>query len=138
MVEMKDLSPEEQLHFTRTTMAIVDGWKLSGDQIVDVLGLDGKVKARHLSRYREDTVFPDDADVIARANHVLHIAEALVTAYPRNAPMRKIWMTKPQRRFRSRTPIEVILQKGREGLSMVRGELDCTYMWEQTGSTRGS
>lgn len=138
MVDTTDLSQEEMLQFTRTTMSVVDSWKLSGDQIVEVLGLEGKVKARHLSRYREDTAFPADDDVMARASHVLHIAEALVTAYPRNAPMRKIWMSKPQRRFRSRTPLEVILQKGREGLSMVRGELDCTYMWEQTGSLRGN
>lgn len=137
MVDMTDLSSEELLQFTRTTMSVVDSWKLDGEQIVEVLGLAGKVKPRHLSRYREDTPFPEDPDVMARANHVLHIAEALVTAYPRNAPMRKLWMGKPQRRFRSRTPLQVILQKGREGLSMVRAELDCTYMWEQTGSTRG-
>jgi len=46
-------------------------------------------------------------------------------------------MQKPNRRFRRKTPIQVILERGREGLSQVRAELDCTYMWDQSGSVRG-
>jgi hypothetical protein len=137
MSDIESLTPEERVELTRATMAIVDGWKLDGEQTLSVLGLTDKVRVRHLAKFRDDTAFPDEPDVMARVSHILHIAEALVTAYPRNAPMRKLWFGKPQRRFRGRTPKQLILEKGREGLSMVRAELDCTYMWDQTGSTRG-
>jgi hypothetical protein len=136
MMVVEQFTDEERLQITRMAMSIIDGWNLTGEQIVFVLGLPDNFRVRHLSKFRDDTAFPDDPDIMARASHILHIAEALVTAYPRNPPMRKIWMTRPQRRFRGRTPAQLVLEKGREGLSMVRAELDCTYMWDQSGSVR--
>ncbi len=134
---MENLSDDERIAVTRTAMAIVDSWKLTGEQILFVLGLPEGTRTRHLAKFRDNTPFPDDPEVMARANHILHIAEALVTAFPKNPPMRHLWMQKPNRRFRRKTPIQVILERGREGLSQVRAELDCTYMWDQSGSVRG-
>lgn len=129
-------SAEERLGLTRATMHVLDGWELSAQQMLELLGLADEVRSRHLHKYRESLAFPENEETWARVDHILHIAEALMTTFPTNPAMGSRWLRNPHRRFRKMAPLQLILEKGREGLSRVRMELDCCYAWERTGSTR--
>lgn len=133
----EDLDTEDKLALTRTTMAVLDEWELSGEETLKMLALENQVRSRHLVKFREDNSFPEEEETWRRVDHILHIAEALLTTFPTNPRMGKMWLNKPHRRFRQRTPLQLMLTTGREGLSRVRMELDCSYAWERTGSVAG-
>jgi hypothetical protein len=112
-----------------TIMAILDSWKLSGDEILNVLALPKKIKVRHLGQFRKDNPLPDTAEVNNRISHIIGITKALQTSYPTNPHMAQFWLNKASKRFNNQTPVHVIISGGLEGLIDIRKHLDCTYDW---------
>lgn len=120
---------------TRSVMFLLDSWRLSPDQMKDILALPSSVRSRTFIRYREgEMTFPDDPDVLRRSHLLLRIADAIRTAYPMNPRMSERWVHQKQRRMGGRTPMMMILESGEEGLVSVLSELDCTFSWDLTGS----
>ncbi|HLO27512.1 MAG TPA: antitoxin Xre/MbcA/ParS toxin-binding domain-containing protein, partial [Anaerolineales bacterium] len=62
-----------------------------------------------------------------RIEHLVGIADALRTSYPRNAYMASIWMNRINHRFDNRTPLAAMLEDGLNGIIAVRTHLDCAY-----------
>ena len=134
---MKELTESQRSAATLKIMAAVDEWGLSGDQILAVLDLPETQRSRHLQKFRDDTSLPDTEAVNMRIATLLGIIDALRTSYPRNLNMGARWMNMPHRRFQKRTPVRTMLEDGSEGVIAVLSELDCSYAWELSGSTRG-
>lgn len=122
---------------TRAVMGLLDGWGLQSAEMRDLLALPAKVGgARHFHRYREgQAAFPEDPNVIRRAQYVIRIGDALRTTYPRNPSMGGRWMRQAHRRFGRRSPLTIITEDGESGMIAVLSELDCTFSWDMTGST---
>ncbi|CAA6800806.1 MAG: Unknown protein [uncultured Thiotrichaceae bacterium] len=119
---------EEMKMLTRQVIEYLDGWSLSAEQTIAILGAD--VKNRHLPLYRKgEKVLSQTKETIQRIEHIVGIADALRTAYPFSDQMRVLWLQKPHRRFRRKTPLSVILNEGLNGLMRVRVEIDCAYGW---------
>jgi len=131
---MSEMTAEERLLLTRRTMELLEGWGLGAKDIVRILCLPETVKARMVSRFREDVPFPDDPEVNRRVAYLMRIEEALHTYFPRNPEMRSMWVKRGQRQFGKRTPIAVMVEGGERGLVSVLSHLDCTFAWDQTGS----
>jgi hypothetical protein len=127
-------SAEQMLLRTQKVMNALDEWGLNGDQILAVLNFPETERSRHLARYRKDTPFPDNENVICRMTFLLGIIDALRTTYPRNLQMGARWMAKPHVRLNNRCPLQAMLEDGETGLVAVLSELDCAYAWELTGS----
>lgn len=125
----KQYSAEEMLSITQGVMSYLDGWQLSAEQMLEVLGLTGTTKKRHLQSFRiGDKAFPQSADLMIRVDHVIGIADALRTTFPFSDKMRLMWLRKPHRRFKKNTPLAIILgDEGTNGLMRVRVEVDCSY-----------
>jgi uncharacterized protein (DUF2384 family) len=128
---MQDLSSEERVAVTRIVMHLLDEWGVAPGDQVSVLGLPADTRPRALRRYHEDTPLPDESGVNERVEHILGIADALRTTFPRNGHMAPRWMNKPHRRFAQRSPVTIIVQDGIEGLIAVRCDLDCSYAWSR-------
>ncbi len=131
---MPQMSEEERMVLTRSTMQLMDDWGLQGREILLVLDMPESVKARGLARYRDDTPFPEDPGLMKRIEFLLRISEALRTTFPTNPQMRARWMRQANRHFGRRPPLAVILESGESGLVSVLAHLDCTYAWDLTGS----
>jgi len=127
-------SPEQQLMRTLKVMNALDEWGLSGEQILAVLDFPKTERSRHLAKYRKDTPFPDDENVICRVTILLGIIDALRTTYPRNLQMGAHWMAAPHVRLKNRCPLQAMLEDGETGVVAVLSELDCAYAWELSGS----
>ena len=127
-------SPEQQLIRTLKVMKALDEWGLSGEQILAVLDFPKTERSRHLAKYRKDTPFPDDENVICRVTFLLGIIDALRTTYPRNLQMGARWMAAPHVRLKNRCPLQAMLEDGETGVVAVLSELDCAYAWELSGS----
>jgi hypothetical protein len=122
---------QQRLIATLKIMAAVDEWGLSSEQIMAVLDFPkGLTRGRHLQKFRDDTAFPDEAQITARMVPLLGIIDALRTTYPRNVQMGPRWMNTPHRRMQQRSPLHTMLEDGASGVITVLSELDCAYAWE--------
>jgi hypothetical protein len=131
---MADLTLDERLSLTRQVMNLLESWNLSARDMMVLLQLPDSVKARSISRFREEQPFPEDANVDRRVAYLLRIDEALGTYFPRNPEMRDLWVKRGNKQFGKRSPIAVMVEDGESGLISVLSHLDCTFAWDLTGS----
>ena len=131
---MSSLNVDRRLALTNQVMELLDSWGTNGQQKIILLGLPGDMRSRKLERYRQDEAFPDTDIVNEHLTHLVGIADALRTSYPRNIEMCALWLKKPHKRFANETPISVMTGKGLDGLIQVRSHLDCSFAWERSGS----
>jgi hypothetical protein len=125
-------SLQNQIDLTRQIMRVLDEWQLKGKDIINLLALPSKVRLRNLDRYRDGEAFPESKETLERIEHIVGIADALRTSFPRNAHMGIIWMQTPHRRFQNQPPLAILSEQGLKGLRMVRSELDCAFSWDDT------
>lgn len=131
---MSDLSHDERITLTQRTMGLLESWGLSAKDMMVVLQLPDTVKARNISRFREDEAFPDTDAVNRRVSYLLRIEDALHTYFPRNPEMRSMWVKRGNKQFGKRAPVAVMVEDGESGLISVLSHLDCTFAWDLTGS----
>ena len=131
---MTELTMDERLLLTRRTMALLEGWDLSGRDIAAILCLPGSVKIRAIARFRDEEPFPDEPNVNRRVAYLMRIEEALHTYFPRNPEMRDLWVKRGNRQFGRKAPIAVMVEEGESGMVSVLSHLDCTFAWDITGS----
>ena len=124
-----DYSKQDMLALTKGVMQYLDGWKLSSEQALIILGLDKAAKNRHLNSFRlGEKAFPKTDELLTRIDHIIGIADALRTTFPFSDKMRLMWLRKPHRRFKRNTPLAVIMATDNpNGLLKVRMEVDCAY-----------
>lgn len=126
-------STSDRLAITRGTMNLFESWGLRTEEMMALLDLQGK--ARHFAQYRYNTPFPDQPGLMRRIEYLVRIDEALRTTYPTNPTMGKRWLRQRNHKFNRHSPLAMMLGDGERGLAYVLSRLDCTYAWEQSGST---
>lgn len=121
---------------SRAVVSLLESWDIPTQDMQSMLCLPETFRARMFNKLREgNEVLPDDEKVLRRAGYLLRISDALRTTYPRNPEMAGRWIRMRHRRFRHKTPLDMILKEGETGLIAVLSELDCTFSWDLTGST---
>ncbi len=125
---------EERLLLARSIMAILDDWGVGAEDRIRLLGLPEGTRTRHLERFRLNTPLPEEGEVMARVEHLVGIADALRTTFPRNPNMGPHWLRTPHRRFAKKPPLAVMIEDGLSGLVAIRSELDCSWAWDRSGS----
>ncbi len=133
---MLGLSDERQVIMTQKIMHSLVEWGLSAAEQVAVLDLPEGIRTRKLRAFHESTPFPESPDVEYRVVRLLGIIDALRTSYPKNEQMGKRWMKTPHRRFQNKTPVQKMLDDGCNGVTAVLAELDCTYAWDLSNSSK--
>lgn len=128
---MSEMTEEERIQLTRGVLDMLDDWGISGKDQLLLLGMVD-APAREIRQLRENRPFPDSPEVMQRVEHLICIADALRTTYPFSRRMGKLWMNKPNRKFRRRTPAVTMVEDGIVGLISVRSYLDCSYSWDIT------
>lgn len=131
---MADMTLEERQELTRGILNMLEGWEVAARDQLLLLGLEG-VPVRELRRMRDERPLPDEPNVMMRIEHLISIADALRTTFPFSRQMGRLWMHKANKKFRQRSPIETMVQDGMTGLISVRSHLDCTFSWDQSGSS---
>lgn len=132
---MSDAKQTALEDITRAVMNLMDSWRLETREMQSLLAMPATIRARTFNKFREGgATFPDEPEVLRRAQYLIRIADALRTTYPRNPRMGERWIRQRHRRFGSRTPLAMILDDGEAGMIAVLSELDCTFSWDLTGS----
>ncbi|HFD80902.1 MAG TPA: DUF2384 domain-containing protein [Gammaproteobacteria bacterium] len=130
---MTGMSEEERLELTRGILNMLDDWGIAARDQLALLGMED-APAREVKRLRESRPLPDDPEIMQRVEHLICIADALRTTYPFSRRMGKLWMHKPNRKFRQRTPVATMVEDGMVGIISVRSYLDCSFSWDMSGS----
>ncbi|BAU47654.1 hypothetical protein SVA_1075 [Sulfurifustis variabilis] len=131
---MQSLNPEDRLQLARMIVNLLDEWGVEPAGQVLLLGLPEETKPRSMARYGRDLPLPEDAEVMERVEHLVGIADALRTTFPRNARMGTLWLNQRNNRFNDRVPLDVMLEDGLAGVIAVRAHLDCAFDWDMSGS----
>lgn len=135
MSDFANASAADRASLTRAVIGLLQTWGVEMAEAVAILALPEDTNARNMRRYEQDTPFPDDPDVLERIEHLIGIADALRTTFPRNPQMGPLWMHRRNKHFRRRTPIALMVEDGLAGVIAVRTHLDCSFAWAASGST---
>jgi hypothetical protein len=84
-------------------VALLDSWGVDAAGQVQLLALPAGTRPGAIRHHRQGKPFSDDAQVRARIEHFVGIADALRTSYPHNARMGEIWMNRMNHRFGNRS-----------------------------------
>jgi Protein of unknown function (DUF2384) len=103
-------------------VTLLDHWQLSPNDQASLLGLSAQSRST-VARYRRGEPLADNADLLARAGHLLGIHKALRILFPHDTDLAYRWITAPNRRFGT-TPLEIMKRHGYEGILAVRRYLD--------------
>jgi len=123
------LTVEEKTIITRSVMNLLDGWEITlADQVV-MLGFPADTKPRALKTYQQGSPLPDDPKILEHVKILLAIHDALSTQFPHHKGMINMWIKTRSSYFKKRTPLEIVLEKGIDGLHELHRHLDCTQNW---------
>ena len=134
-MRMSALTSEERIHLGRMVVNMLDEWGIKASDQMNILALPQGTPTRMLRRYHDDTPLPDDPAVMQRVEHLLGIADALRTTFPRNSNIGLMWLKQPCKRLRRRRPMDIIVEDGLSGLITVRTHLDCSFAWRESERT---
>ena len=129
---MSALTPEDRTELARMVVNLLDDWGIEAADQLNLLALPEGTGTRMLRRYQEDTPLPDDPAIMKRVEHLMGIADALRTTFPRNASIGLLWLKQPCKRLRRRRPMDIMVEDGLSGLITVRTHLDCSFAWRES------
>ncbi len=129
---MTALTLEERAELGRMVVNLLDDWGIGAADQIGMLGLPETTRTRMLRRYQENTPLPDDPVVMKHVEHLIGIADALRTTFPRNTSISLFWLKQPCKRLRRRRPVDIMRDEGLSGLITVRTHLDCSFAWRES------
>jgi hypothetical protein len=128
---MSALTLEDRTELARMVVNLLDDWGVEAADQVNLLALPEGTRTRMLRRYQQDSPLPDDPAIMKRVEHLMGIADALRTTFPRNASIGLLWLKQPCKRLRRR-PMDIMVEDGLSGLITVRTHLDCSFAWRES------
>ena len=132
---MSRFTHEERLALTDFVLSLLSSWGVRDADQISLLALPSDTRTRAMRKYRDGLApLPDDPQIFQRIEHLIGIADALRTSYPRNATGGAMWMNRPNERFANRAPIDAMIEDDLTGITEVRIHLDCAYDWHVNGA----
>jgi uncharacterized protein (DUF2384 family) len=119
-----DLPYEQRVTLTRSVLQVLDGWALSPNDQCALLGVGQPGAVRRLRRHRLGNPLPDEPEVWVRVALILDIDRAVNQLFPHSGAAADLWVTTPRVKFGRRTPLELMLSGGVEGIRRVARSLD--------------
>lgn len=116
---------QDRSALARMVTRVFELWSLGSEDQLAMLGLSISNRAA-LSRYRKGEPLAANRDLLERAGHLLAIHKNLRLIFPQDQDrdLAYAWMTRRNRAFDGRTPVEVVREWGFTGMLMVRAYLD--------------
>jgi hypothetical protein len=107
--------PETRHALAEAVFGVLGGWGVALAKQAELLGLGAPLDPLQ--------PLPDDADVLARAGHLLGIERALKRHYPDDPAARPAWLMLPAAELDGQPPLRVMLD-GVDGIKRVRSLLE--------------
>lgn len=129
MATIIDMDQQRRVQLAQTVMGVLNEWHVPPEAQCALLGFPEGTKSRKLNQFRNGTAFPEDRAMLLRAHYILSIQNAVGSMYPHNTEVGNYWVTTPNPFFNERTPLQVMLDSGVEGMETVVHHLNGTGDW---------
>jgi len=106
--------PDARKAIYEALVALFDRWHVHVLNQVQLLGLADAVSLL------EKKELPHDPVVLERVGHLLAIDRALLKLHPYSETFRDRWIDRPEPAFDGKSPLEVMLANGSDGIMKVR------------------
>ena len=105
------------------TLRILDRWRIEHSAQLRLLGLPD-MHPRMLKRVRRgEGQVEEDQEQLQRIRSIFTIHNALQTMFPHNGSMADYWVTTPNLHLQERSPLDIMLAHGHEGMQTVADQL---------------
>jgi hypothetical protein len=129
---MSELSEhEQQIDLTKILLTVFNSWKLEPRDQIALLGLPEDTKPRTLNRFRAGMETPANPQFLQRAHFILAISNAISSLYPHNATAANYWVTTHSESFGNKSPLDIMLIHGLEGMEYILNLLNGEDKWGQ-------
>lgn len=115
-------SSEDRGRLARMVIRLFEHWGVSLPEQSGLLGLSTSNRAS-IARYRAGEPLADNRDLLDRVSCLLGIHKTLRIIFPQNRDLAYRWMSTFNRRLGKR-PVDLVLERGFEGLIAVRRYLE--------------
>ena len=115
-------SGKARAQLAKMVTRLFEHWELPLAEQAGLLGLSPTNRAS-IARYRNGEPLADNRDLLDRVGCLLGIHKVLRILFPHNRDLAYRWMSTPSRRLEGR-PVDLILERGFEGLLAVRRYLE--------------
>lgn len=129
MNTLYDLDEQRRSDLAKQLLLVLNEWGIEPEHQIILLGLPDDTRPRTLNRYRTGTPFPEDESFLQRAHYILSIKNAVDSIYPHNEKAASYWVTTSNWFFNDKTPLEIMLAQGIEGMKQVIDHLNGTDQW---------
>lgn len=121
---------DERQSLTRETMRILNDWRVPAELQAILLGLPEDTRPRALNRYSSgEALFSDNEETLRRLACIFGIQQALNSAFPHNPDMANYWATSSNIYFGNRTPLDIMVAHGLEGMQNILDHLNGEQGW---------
>ena len=111
-------------------LRILDRWRVDHAAQLGLLGMPDDMHPRMLRRARNgDSTLSEDSDLLTRIRSIFEIHNTLEKMFPHNLQMADYWVTTPNRQLQERSPLELMLANGLDGMQTVTQQLVSADHW---------
>lgn len=105
-------------------LRILDKWRIEHSAQLQLLDLPD-MHPRMLNRVRRgDGSVDEDHNLLQRIRSIFEINNTLNTLYPHNGDMANYWVTTPNLHLQERSPLDIMLAHGHDGMQTVTDQLN--------------
>jgi len=123
-------NPAQAPTLVHEALRILDRWKIVHQDQLSLLALPNDMHPRMLQRLRKgDTRSQESHDMLERIRCIFDIDRALQVMFPFNSEMADYWVTTPNLYLQERSPLDVMLAQGHEGMQTVSQQLNGADTW---------
>ena len=133
MTDQINIEIDQQKDITKTLLSLFNSWDLDAKDQIALLGLPAETKPRTLNQYRAGMAIPEGEQFLPRAHYLLAISNAVDSIFPHNSAAANFWVTTPSEYFGNKTPLDIMLLNGVEGMRYLLNLLNGHDDWNNDG-----
>jgi hypothetical protein len=120
---------DQRIDLTKTLLGVFNNWSIGARDQIALLGLPETTKPRILNRFRAGLDVPDNPQFLQRAHYILSISNAIDSLFPHNSTAANYWITTHSENFANKSPLEIMLIHGVEGMEYLLNLLNGEDEW---------
>ncbi len=130
MATVHELDHQRRADLANVVMQVLDDWDVANEHRPALLGLPATTRARSMNQFRKGQPFPDDEQVMVHVTTLLSINNAVRSMQPHNPTVGNYWITTPNAFFSDKSPLEIMVLHGLDGMRRVLNQLNGGSPWD--------
>ena len=118
------LAQDDKSALSRKVLQVLADWGLEPMVQCELLGLPQDEAGRVFRQLRQGASLPENRDVWTRVALLLRLDNAIHQLFPHCTYAANLWVTSPNPRCSHRTPLEIMLADGLEGIRRIERSVD--------------